>query len=90
MARQIGVQDLADQTDTVRLRFDSQDDALDFARRSVEKSQDWFARNPFDFAKCYGEGELDIVVNFRSVLARRNMISFFRRPTGEQEFALRR
>lgn len=53
------------QANAGRLRFESQDDALDFARRSVEKSRDWLARNSLDFAKRYKEGEIEIVINSR-------------------------
>ena len=69
MTRQVSVRQSGDQSNTARLCFDSQDDALDFARRSVEKSQNWLARNSLDFAKRYKEGELEIVIHL-SVVAR--------------------
>lgn len=48
------------------LRFDSQDDALSFARDGVESGNDWLARNEINFAKHYIEGRFNLVLNFRA------------------------
>lgn len=51
--------------DPVRLRFDSQDDALNFARDSVKRGNDWLATQRISPLKDYIEGRVHLVVNCR-------------------------
>ena len=44
------------------LRFDSHQDALDFATKIVKDSKDFLATNDLDFAKRYKKSEIELVV----------------------------
>lgn len=57
---------LRDESESSRLRFDSHDDALDFARHCTENSRRWLAANSFDFVKRYADGQIYIVLRLRS------------------------
>lgn len=48
------------------LCFDSQDDALNFARDSAERGNDWLARNEVNLAKHYIEGRCNVILEIRS------------------------
>lgn len=48
--------------DARRLRFRSQDDALNFARHSAENARRWAQANPFDLAKRYEHLQSHIVL----------------------------
>lgn len=50
-------------TKTATLRFETEDDAINFARQQVEHSQDWLASNNLCCAKRYEDGRLDIAVH---------------------------
>jgi hypothetical protein len=52
------------ETYSAALSFSSHDDALDFARRSVEKSNDWFAAKRVDLVNRYVNGHFAIVLKF--------------------------
>ena len=49
------------------LRFNSADDALDFARDGVERANSWLATNSFNLAKKYVEGGLHLVLKCGAV-----------------------
>jgi hypothetical protein len=49
-----------------RLRFDSKDNALDFANESVERARDWFAFYNVNALEQYLHGNIDIVLNART------------------------
>jgi len=51
-----------DNPKTLGLRFDSPDDAVNFAAHSVSTSKDWLAFDPLNFVRGYKNGELEIVV----------------------------
>ena|ERR1039458_209918 len=53
---------LLDNPQTTALRFDSQQDALDFAAQGVEDSKHWLAAHNLDFVKRYENSEIEIVV----------------------------
>jgi hypothetical protein len=57
------VETLFHDSETARLRFDSDQDALDFAAHSVRDAQDWLAFNRLDFVDRYKSGELEIVLH---------------------------
>lgn len=46
-----------------RLRFDSQQDALDFAGQCVEDSVRWLVHNRINFGERYTKGEVEVVVS---------------------------
>ena len=48
------------EADTFGLRFESHDDALDFARKSVEDGNRWLAVHKLDIAERYARGECEI------------------------------
>lgn len=48
------------------LRFDTSDDALDFARDCVERSKHWRARKYFNLAEDYVKGATNLVIQFRT------------------------
>jgi len=50
-----------------RLRFDSQDDALNFARDLVQRSSDFLAAQSLNVVKCYVHGQCNIAVELRSM-----------------------
>jgi hypothetical protein len=58
--------------DASRLRFDSSDDALDFARKCVEDGNRRFASQRFDLVKRYRELDLDIVVQLHDGVSHQN------------------
>jgi hypothetical protein len=49
----------------LRLRFDSQDDALNFVRKSVEESRHWLAARNLTFAQRYVDGQLDLLLTLK-------------------------
>src|ERR1017187_228008 len=49
-------------SETPTLRFDSHQDALDFAAKIVQDSKDWLARNDRNFIDRYKRVEIEIVV----------------------------
>jgi hypothetical protein len=51
-----------DKANATRLRFDSQDDAHNFARHCVENGNRWLAAHDIHFSKRYEEGEIDLVL----------------------------
>jgi hypothetical protein len=51
-----------DKADAPRLRFNSQNDALDFASHCVENGNRWLATHDIHFSKRYEEGEIDLVL----------------------------
>jgi hypothetical protein len=51
-----------DKADAPRLRFNSQNDALDFAGHCVENGNRWLVAHDIHFSKRYEEGEIDIVL----------------------------
>lgn len=55
---------LIDKSETAGLRFDSQEDALNFGRQCVEDSVRWFASNDLDCTKRYEKSEIELVVEF--------------------------
>src|ERR1017187_278592 len=56
---------LLDKPDTAGLRFDTHDDALNFAAQLVNDSKDWLAVHDLNIVKRYKEAELEIVFEFR-------------------------
>ena len=59
---------LGDVTKPSSVRFDSQEDALNFARQCVEDSNRWLATYDLNFVKRYEKGELAIVIKFVVIL----------------------
>lgn len=57
--------DLFTETNSLCLRFDSQDDAINFASDCGKKGNRWLAANSIDFAKRYKEGDIEIVLKLR-------------------------
>lgn len=53
------MKELFNNSETVALRFDSHEDALDFARKCVEDSLRWLVVNSLDFVKRYVEMEME-------------------------------
>jgi hypothetical protein len=66
----------SDNSNTARLRFDSQQDALDFASQCVKNSKHWLAVNSLDFVKRYKQMEIEIVIEFFSRLPSSNSKKF--------------
>jgi hypothetical protein len=56
---------LLDKPETAGLRFDTHDDALNFAAQLVNDSKDWLAVHDLNIVKRYKEAELEIVFEFR-------------------------
>lgn len=54
------------QAEPARARFDSHDDALDYARNIVEDSNRWLATHALDIAERYKRGVLEVCVVCRS------------------------
>jgi hypothetical protein len=52
----------SDQSETPRLCFDSQQDALDFQAKLVQDSRDWMALNDLNFVDRYKRKEIEIVM----------------------------
>jgi len=55
----------SNQSEPARLRFRSHNDALDFARNSIQRSTRWLALHSLDFPKRYKEGNFEIVFKLR-------------------------
>jgi hypothetical protein len=51
---------------TAALRFDAFQDAVDFAAKRVESPEDFLSLYDLDFAKRYGDGELELVIELSS------------------------
>ena len=56
-----------DDPDSSRLSFCSHDDALDFARHSVENVRRWIAAKNLNFAERYAVGSLQVVLKLLNV-----------------------
>src|SRR5437588_10313313 len=58
---------MLDETKPLRLRFESHDDALDFANEFVERANRWLAVNDLNAANHYmrGDGEIHIAIRVR-------------------------
>ncbi len=52
----------SENSNVLGLRFDSQQDALDFADQSVQDSKNWMAFHSLDFAKRYKDAELELTL----------------------------
>jgi len=61
-----------------RLRFDSHDDALNFANKSVEDSRRLLARNKLTLRERYLKGSLELVLEFRLSGEPRDYVFVFR------------
>ncbi len=48
------------------LRFDSHDDALNFARDSVQRVHNWVSSHSFDWPERYKKSDIEIVLKVRS------------------------
>lgn len=57
--------DLITEANSLCFRFDSQDDAINFASDCVKKWNRWLTANSIDFAKRYKEGNIEIVLKLR-------------------------
>jgi hypothetical protein len=53
-------------SEALGLRFDSHQDALNYAAELVQSSRDWLAINDLDVVKRYKKGELEVVLECRS------------------------
>jgi len=53
---------LLNEPKTAGLRFDSQQDTLDFQAKIIEDSKDWLAYNDRDFVERYKRNEVEIVI----------------------------
>jgi hypothetical protein len=77
---------LLEQADPPRLRFDSQDDALNFARHSIKRSQHWLASHSLNWPERYKKGEIDIVLQISTDAGdRKNDLVFFAVPAGRRD-----
>lgn len=74
--------------DTGRLCFRSQDDALNFARDSVQRGNDWLARQSISPLENYTKGRVHLILNVRSVPKAHEFDLVFRCvPLAVSEFA---
>jgi hypothetical protein len=68
----------------VRLRFESHDDALNYADKLVEDGNRWLAVHELNVADRYVSGELEIRINFRARRTAEEYRFIFRPiPTGD-------
>src|SRR5947209_4104119 len=57
---------MLDETKPLRLRFESHDDALDYAKKLVKDQADWRVFHQFDIAHSYMVGDLDLHIRCAS------------------------